>query len=138
MRTRTKSTTGPMLLYSRVFYALLLFLGHHENSANAERVHGTFVHGVASGDPTHDAVVIWTRVTPTGRDPGERDPAPDITFPITWVVSRIPPQRKRTKKPTQSFGTQPPAHPGDAWVWDASEVAATGETTSRWEKDWTV
>jgi hypothetical protein len=49
-------------------------------------VHGSFVHGVASGDPTSDAIILWTRVTPTGRDPGDRDPQPDVTFPVTWVV----------------------------------------------------
>ncbi|GAB1146786.1 alkaline phosphatase D family protein [Shewanella algae] len=37
-----------------------------------------FLHGVASGDPTQDAVIIWTRVTPqTARD-----------VRVSWQVSR--------------------------------------------------
>ena len=35
-------------------------------------------------------------------------------------------------------GTQPAEHPGEEWEWDAAEVAARGETTARWDKDWTV
>ncbi|MEM9706550.1 MAG: alkaline phosphatase D family protein [Pseudomonadota bacterium] len=34
-------------------------------SAATEAKTGTFAHGVASGDPKQDSVVIWTRVTPT-------------------------------------------------------------------------
>ncbi len=37
-----------------------------------------FLHGVASGDPTADGVVLWTRVTPD-------DPA--ATVPVSWVVA---------------------------------------------------
>lgn len=44
-----------------------------------------FHHGVASGDPLPDAVVLWTRVTPRpGDDPGSgRGPVVDVT----WEVS---------------------------------------------------
>ena len=44
-----------------------------------------FLHGVASGDPLPDAVVLWTRVTPRpGDDPGSgRGPVVDVT----WEVS---------------------------------------------------
>ncbi|MCX4851971.1 alkaline phosphatase [Streptomyces sp. NBC_00893] len=47
-----------------------------------------FAHGVASGDPMHDRVIIWTRVTPTpasmpGRNSG---PATDVK----WEVSEDP------------------------------------------------
>ncbi len=38
----------------------------------------TFRHGVASGDPTHERVVIWTRVSP------EREGA----VPVRWIVAR--------------------------------------------------
>jgi alkaline phosphatase D len=38
----------------------------------------SFRHGVASGDPTADRVVIWTRVTPEG--PG--------VIPVRWVLAR--------------------------------------------------
>jgi|CXWL01.1.fsa_nt_gi alkaline phosphatase D len=37
-----------------------------------------FVHGVASGDPKHDRVVIWTRVSPERAGP----------VPVRWIVSR--------------------------------------------------
>lgn len=42
-----------------------------------------FQHGVASGDPLPDAVVIWTRASP--RDPGSRQ---DVT--VDWIVARDP------------------------------------------------
>lgn len=32
--------------------------------------HGPFLHGVASGDPLADRVILWTRVTPPNRDTG--------------------------------------------------------------------
>lgn len=38
----------------------------------------TFEHGVASGDPTHDRVVIWTRVTPERVGP----------VPVRWILAR--------------------------------------------------
>ncbi|MEQ1617941.1 MAG: alkaline phosphatase D family protein [Terricaulis sp.] len=37
-----------------------------------------FRHGVASGDPTHDRVVIWTRATPVNDGP----------VPVRWIVAR--------------------------------------------------
>jgi alkaline phosphatase D len=30
-----------------------------------------FLHGVASGDPLPDGIVLWTRVTPAGEEPLE-------------------------------------------------------------------
>ena len=38
---------------------------------------GSFVHGVASGDPRRDAVVIWTRVTPSA----------DAEVSVVWEVA---------------------------------------------------
>jgi alkaline phosphatase D len=38
-----------------------------------------FRHGVASGDPLRDRVVLWTRVTPG---------APDTTVDVEWMVAR--------------------------------------------------
>ena len=29
------------------------------------KISGQFLHGIASGDPAHDAVILWTRVTPS-------------------------------------------------------------------------
>lgn len=44
-----------------------------------------FLHGVASGDPLPDAVVLWTRVTPRpGDDPGSGR-GPDVD--VTWELS---------------------------------------------------
>ncbi|MEU2084098.1 alkaline phosphatase D family protein [Streptomyces albus] len=47
-----------------------------------------FTHGVASGDPLHDRVIIWTRVTPTPASaPGQNSgPATDVA----WEVSEDP------------------------------------------------
>jgi len=47
---------------------------------------GFFRHGVASGDPLPDGVVLWTRVTPTiGAQPGS---GPDVL--VGWQVARDP------------------------------------------------
>lgn len=59
------------------FFALLLLanfclIGWNQTSA-------PFYHGVASGDPLQDAVIIWTRVTPSG---SLNDPVP-----VTWYFS---------------------------------------------------
>ena len=37
-----------------------------------------FRHGVASGDPKQDRVVIWTRVSPSNAGP----------VPVRWIVAR--------------------------------------------------
>jgi alkaline phosphatase D len=42
----------------------------------------TFGHGVASGDPLADRVILWTRVTPL---PGEQGP-----FPVIWRIASDP------------------------------------------------
>ena len=42
-----------------------------------------------------EGIILWTRVTPTGRDRGEKDHSPDISFPVTWVVSTSAPKSKR-------------------------------------------
>lgn len=43
-----------------------------------------FQHGVASGDPLHDRVILWTRVTHPGKPHGR------ATTKTTWVVARDP------------------------------------------------
>src|SRR5215468_4627854 len=45
--------------------------GFDEAAAAAPASHGVFGYGVASGDPTGDAVIIWTRATPRPRDNGD-------------------------------------------------------------------
>jgi alkaline phosphatase D len=43
---------------------------------------GTFEHGIASGDPLADSVIIWTRVTPM-----PEAAAPAVPLPVQWVVA---------------------------------------------------
>ncbi|MGQ0736295.1 MAG: alkaline phosphatase D family protein [Acidobacteriota bacterium] len=43
------------------------------------RSEGVFRHGVASGDPLRDRVVLWTRVTPG---------APDAIVDVSWMIAR--------------------------------------------------
>ena len=61
-------------------------LAHAAGTSDAAPARGPFRHGVASGDPTPTAVVIWTRVTPTdAATPGSgKGPA----VPVTWEVAR--------------------------------------------------
>ncbi|HJL14650.1 MAG TPA: alkaline phosphatase D family protein [Sandaracinaceae bacterium LLY-WYZ-13_1] len=47
-----------------------------------ERTYATFEHGVASGDPLTDAVILWTRVTPG--TPGAPDPE---SVDVTWEIA---------------------------------------------------
>ena len=47
-----------------------------------------FVHGVASGDPLPDAVVLWTRVTPNREARPGSGRGPAVT--VTWEVSTSP------------------------------------------------
>ncbi|MBX3275008.1 MAG: alkaline phosphatase D family protein [Sandaracinaceae bacterium] len=49
------------------------------------RSYATFEHGVASGDPLADAVVLWTRVTPGGPDE-----APEERYEVRYEVARDP------------------------------------------------
>lgn len=55
-------------------------------SALTERAIGTFAHGIASGDPTANSVILWTRITPDNPRGGSVD--------VTWEVSE-----------TESFNT---------------------------------
>jgi alkaline phosphatase D len=59
-------------------------------AAAAPASKGIFGYGVASGDPTADSVVIWTRATPPPR-PGEPVAAPGSglgrPIPVRWQVS---------------------------------------------------
>ena len=47
-----------------------------------------FRHGVASGDPLPDGVVLWTRCTPSGDDPGSGGRSGPASVPVDWCVSR--------------------------------------------------
>jgi phosphodiesterase/alkaline phosphatase D-like protein len=62
-----------------------------EEAAAAPARNGVFGYGVASGDPTPDAVVIWTRATPPTR-PGDAPALPGSgmgrPLEVTWEVAR--------------------------------------------------
>ncbi|MFF9620826.1 alkaline phosphatase D family protein [Streptomyces griseosporeus] len=45
-----------------------------------------FLHGVASGDPLPDGILLWTRVTPTAEAIPGSGTGPDT--PVEWVVAR--------------------------------------------------
>lgn len=59
---------------------------------------GIFGYGVASGDPTADAVVIWTRATPppTRREEAPATPGSGLGLPlrVRWEVARDPDFRR--------------------------------------------
>jgi len=61
-------------------------------AAAAPAHNGVFGYGVASGDPTGTAVVIWTRVTPPRRNPHDpvAVPGSGLGAPthVTWEVAR--------------------------------------------------
>ena len=58
--------------------------GCDEKQEAAETFDASFGHGVASGDPKGDAVIIWTRVTTSETSP----------LPVTWTVAEDPDFRK--------------------------------------------
>ncbi len=61
--------------------AVLVSTGAARPAAAADGDLAPFLHGVASGDPTADSVVLWTRVTPDER-PASRPP-----IPVRWEVA---------------------------------------------------
>jgi alkaline phosphatase D len=65
----------PIARFFAVLAALVL-------TACADEPVGSFHHGVASGDPTADAVILWTRVTPL-----EAEEPPEVV-PVRWVLAR--------------------------------------------------
>lgn len=71
-----------------------------------------FAHGVASGDPLSDRVIIWTRVTiPDARGPLVADPQGFRQAEVNWLVATDP---------------------------QLSNVVASGRTTTSAGRDWTV
>ena len=47
------------------------------------RISPRFLHGVASGDPWSESIVLWTRVTPQA---AALDPVASATFNVSWTV----------------------------------------------------
>jgi alkaline phosphatase D len=70
------------------------FRGFDEEAAAAPASHGVFGYGVASGDPTGDAVVIWTRATPRPSHHGDpvATPGSGLGGPVLvlWEVAADP------------------------------------------------
>ncbi len=66
------------------------------STTDASSYRGTveFRHGVASGDPTQNKVVLWTRVTPVGMGP----------VPVMWTISRDPSFKSIAKRGTVVTG----------------------------------
>ncbi|CAN5450801.1 hypothetical protein BH23ACT9_BH23ACT9_20580 [soil metagenome] len=56
--------------------------------ANAQPLPAPFVHGVASGDPLPDGVILWTRVTPTAQSLPGSATGPDVD--VDWIVALDP------------------------------------------------
>lgn len=61
--------------------ASLPLAAHRDDSRDPHRGGRAFQHGVASGDPLADRVILWTRVTP--RHPGQ-------TAVVRWEIARDP------------------------------------------------
>jgi alkaline phosphatase D len=55
-----------------------------------------FPHGVASGDPAPDGVVLWTRVTPTPASTPGSGRGPRVT--VEWEVARDPAMRRVVRR----------------------------------------
>jgi alkaline phosphatase D len=70
----------------------LLGLGAAGSAGQAEAQAGTFLHGVASGDPLSDRVVLWTRVTVAGAG----------SAPVRWEVAEDQAFRAIVRQGTQS------------------------------------
>ena len=67
-------------------------------AAAAPAGNGVFGYGVASGDPTADAVIIWTRATPAGTPiatPGSGHGAPLL---VRWELARDPDFRRVVRR----------------------------------------
>ncbi|MDX3236642.1 alkaline phosphatase D family protein [Streptomyces sp. ME03-5709C] len=46
-----------------------------------------FTLGVASGDPTSSAVVLWTRLAPRPYEPAPGNGLPDVPLPVLWEIA---------------------------------------------------
>jgi alkaline phosphatase D len=72
------------MLTRRDFLASSLALGAYPLVGRAQNAssNAVFRHGVASGDPLTDRVILWTRVTPATREAG--------SIEVEWSVARNP------------------------------------------------
>ena len=58
--------------------------GNRAEDETAKRIAVTFGHGVASGDPLQDKVIIWTRVTPVNQEDAQ------LEIPVAYEVATDP------------------------------------------------
>src|SRR5947207_1950799 len=77
LHSRGKLTGLVSLFLKLLFVVLVLFFGQ-SLSAQQHRItlnpaYRPFYHGVESGDPTEDHMIIWTRVTPDTGTSGDID-----------------------------------------------------------------
>jgi alkaline phosphatase D len=94
-------------------------LGHPARSAAAP---APFALGVASGDPSHESVVLWTRLH-TGRPDGPR--IPDEPVDVAWRIAADPRMRHvlgsgvAVAEPAAAHTVRVRATglPPDAWLW---------------------
>lgn len=57
-----------------------LSLKASKDKHKSKEKHSPFTHGVASGDPLHDRVILWTRAVPHSRSTG--------TVPVSWIIAK--------------------------------------------------
>ncbi len=73
-------------------------------TARSEMITGTFAHGIASGDPTHDAIILWTRISPDNPAGGpievvwELSLTEDFTVPALTGMTKTSQTRNWTVK----------------------------------------
>lgn len=71
-----------------------------EQSVQQEEIYDcSFLHGVAAGDPLHDAIVLWTRSTPRSKS--------QQNIRVTWQVWASP--QNPSEKSTPNLGVSPVA-----------------------------
>lgn len=92
-RTPSRRTFLKSAAVAAAAVAVPVVRGFDAEAAAAPAAAGIFGYGVASGDPTATAVVIWTRATPPNRR-GEPVAAPGSglggPLPVVWEVARDP------------------------------------------------
>lgn len=73
-------------------------------SQPARAVDPVFAHGVASGDPYPDSVLLWTRVTPTQQATAGSGVGPGVS--VAWEVAADPDFRKVVSKGSVKTGPE--------------------------------
>ncbi|MFV8183461.1 alkaline phosphatase D family protein [Streptomyces sp. AF1B] len=73
----------------------VLWLPGTARAAGATLPDGLFSLGIASGDPLHDGIVLWTRLAP---DPLNGGGMPDRVVPVEWEIAEDPRLRKPVRR----------------------------------------